>query len=85
MLGNGLRRKQVIPPVRYFRFEEKTLVKEIPVGVASEQARFVFDAPFKLGIMGILALINGEWFEMEYIGREKNFIPHSGHWKVQRT
>jgi len=77
----------VVPPGRYFKFSdtEPTEVKEIPVGTASDIARFVFDKAFVLPPKGQLMLRNGEWWETVYTRYGREDVMHSGHWKVHRT
>ena len=64
---------------------ESTEIKEIPLGAVSEQVRFVFDYPFTLPAGSMLALDNGEWFQLMYDKSGRVDVPHSGHWKVRRS
>jgi hypothetical protein len=79
--------KQVIPEGTFFKFSdtETTTVKEIPVGLVSSIARFVFDKPFELAPKGQLMLYNAEWWEVVYTRHGREDLFHSGHWKVHRT
>lgn len=73
--------------MRTFMFSEteNTKVTEIPVGAVSKNVRFVFDYPFVVKAGGMLALENGEWFQLIYDKSGRTDVPHSGHWKAERT
>jgi hypothetical protein len=64
-----------------FNDTDSTLVSEIPIGVVSGNAWFVFDKPFIVPPKGELKLKNGEWFLITNEGP----VMQSGMWKTSRT